>query len=165
MLRLRRAALGGAPGRTWGCFPEGGPAQRFGRHTLKQGSPFNFLLKVNIFGFLLGSGAGPDVGLHKSEVANSELLRSGGYPCLCMNTHTHTHTHRSLSHVALMVKDLPGDTGDRKDVGLIPGSGRFPWRRAWQPTPVFLPGESRAQGNLVGYCPWGLKDLNTTEAA
>ena len=28
------------------------------------------------------------------------------------------------------------------DWGLIPGLGRFPWRRAWQPTPVFLPGES-----------------------
>ena len=27
------------------------------------------------------------------------------------------------------------------DLGLIPGLGRFPWRRAWQPTPVFLPGE------------------------
>ena len=28
------------------------------------------------------------------------------------------------------------------DLGLIPGLGRSPWRRAWQPTPVFLPGES-----------------------
>ena len=28
------------------------------------------------------------------------------------------------------------------DLGLIPGAGRFPWRRDWQPTPVFLPGES-----------------------
>jgi len=28
------------------------------------------------------------------------------------------------------------------ELGLIPGWGRFPWRRAWQPTPVFLPGES-----------------------
>ena len=33
------------------------------------------------------------------------------------------------------------------DLGLIPGLGRFPWRRAWQPTPVFLPG----QRSLVGY--------------
>ena len=28
------------------------------------------------------------------------------------------------------------------DLGSVPGLGRFPWRRAWQPTPVFLPGES-----------------------
>jgi len=29
-----------------------------------------------------------------------------------------------------------------------------PWRRAWQPTPVFLPGESHGQRSLVGYSPW-----------
>ena len=31
----------------------------------------------------------------------------------------------------------------------------LPWRRAWQPTSVFLPGESHGQGSLVGYNPWG----------
>ena len=35
-------------------------------------------------------------------------------------------------------------------VGSIPGSGRFPWRREWQPIPVFLPGESHGQGRLAG---------------
>ena len=38
-----------------------------------------------------------------------------------------------------------------------------PWRRKWQPTPVFLPGESHGQRNLVGYSPWGRKELDTTE--
>ena len=33
----------------------------------------------------------------------------------------------------------------------------YPWRRAWQPTPVFLPGESRGQRSLVGYSPWGCR--------
>ena len=37
------------------------------------------------------------------------------------------------------------------DLGSIPGSGRFPWRRKWQPTPVFLPGESHGRRSLVGY--------------
>ena len=32
-----------------------------------------------------------------------------------------------------------------------------PWKRKWQPTPVFLPGESHGQSNLVGYGSWGLK--------
>ena len=32
-----------------------------------------------------------------------------------------------------------------------------PWRRRWQPTPVFLPGESQGQKSLVGYSPWGHK--------
>jgi len=38
------------------------------------------------------------------------------------------------------------------------------WRRKWQPTPVFLPGESRGQGSLVGCRLWGLTQSDTTEA-
>ena len=37
------------------------------------------------------------------------------------------------------------------------------WRRKWQPTPVFLPGESQGRGRLVGCCLWGLTELDTTE--
>ena len=37
-------------------------------------------------------------------------------------------------------------------------------RRKWQPTPVFLPGESCGQRSLVGCCPWGHTELDTTEA-
>ena len=48
------------------------------------------------------------------------------------------------------------NAGDTGDMGLIPGEcGKIPWRRAWQPTPVFLPGESHGQKSLVGYRPWG----------
>ena len=39
-----------------------------------------------------------------------------------------------------------------------------PWRRAWRPTPVFLPGKSHGQRSLVGYSPWGHKESDTTEA-
>ena len=35
--------------------------------------------------------------------------------------------------------------------------GKIPWRRKWQPTPVFLPGESHGQRSLAGYNPWGCK--------
>ena len=38
-----------------------------------------------------------------------------------------------------------------------------PWRREWEPTPVFLPGESHGQRSLAGYSPWGCKELDTTE--
>ena len=38
------------------------------------------------------------------------------------------------------------------------------WRRKWQPTPVFLPGESQGQGSLVGCCLWGRTKSDTTEA-
>ena len=35
--------------------------------------------------------------------------------------------------------------------------------KEWQPTPVFFPGKSHGQRNLVGYSPWGLKESDTTE--
>ena len=41
--------------------------------------------------------------------------------------------------------------------------GKIPWRREWLPTPVFLPGEFHAQRILVGYSPWGSKELDLTE--
>ena len=40
---------------------------------------------------------------------------------------------------------------------------KIPWRREWQPTPVFLPGEFRGQRSLVGYSQWGHKESDTTE--
>ena len=45
-----------------------------------------------------------------------------------------------------------------------PWAGKIPWRRTWQPTPVFLPGESHGQGSLVGYSPWGHKELGMAES-
>ena len=44
-----------------------------------------------------------------------------------------------------------------------PWVGKIPWRRAWQPTPVFLPGESHGQRSLVGYSPWGYKESVTSK--
>ena len=38
------------------------------------------------------------------------------------------------------------------------------WRRQWQPTPVFLPGESQRRGSLVGCCLWGRTESDMTEA-
>ena len=38
-----------------------------------------------------------------------------------------------------------------------------PWRREWQPTPIFLPEEFHGQRSLVGYSLWGRKDSDTTE--
>ena len=49
------------------------------------------------------------------------------------------------------------------DLGLIPGSGKIPWRRKWQPKPVLLPGKSHGQRSMVGYSPWGCKELDMTE--
>ena len=53
-------------------------------------------------------------------------------------------------------KNLPAWAGD---MGSIPGSGKIPWRRNWQPTPVFLSGKSHGQRSLTGYNPWGHKRI------
>ena len=62
-----------------------------------------------------------------------------------------------------VVKNPPANARDTRDVGSIPGLGRFPWRRAWQPTLVFLSGKILEQRSLVGYSPWGCKELDMTE--
>ena len=60
-----------------------------------------------------------------------------------------------------MVKNPPARARDRRVSD--PWVGKIPWRRAWQPTPVLLPGESHGQKSLVGYSPWGRKESDTTE--
>ena len=65
------------------------------------------------------------------------------------------------SQVALVVKYPSANAGDVRHEGLIPG--KIPWRKAWQPTLVFLPGESHGQRSLVGYSPQGRKGLDVTE--
>ena len=63
-----------------------------------------------------------------------------------------------VSQVALVVKNLPANTGDIRDMGLIPERKipwvrKIPWRKAGQPSLVFLPEESHGQRSLVGYSP------------
>ena len=62
-----------------------------------------------------------------------------------------------------VVKNLPANAGDFRDVGFHPWVGKIPWRRAGQPTPGFLPGESDAQRSLEGCGPRGYKETDTTE--
>ena len=47
--------------------------------------------------------------------------------------------------------------------GFYPWVRKIPWRRAWQLTPVFLPGKFHEQRSLAGYSPWGCKELDMTE--
>ena len=46
----------------------------------------------------------------------------------------------------------------RRRHGFHPWVRKIPWRRAWHPIPVFLPGESHGQRSLAGCSPWGRKD-------
>ena len=63
----------------------------------------------------------------------------------------------------LGVKNKAAGAGDVMRCGFNPWVGKSPWKRKWQPTPVFLHGESHGQRSLVGYSPWGCKELDTTE--
>ena len=47
--------------------------------------------------------------------------------------------------------------------GFDPWIRKIPWRRKWQPTPVFLPGKFHGQRSLAGYSPWGHKESDMTE--
>ena len=61
-----------------------------------------------------------------------------------------------------MVKNPPASAGDvRREFN--PWLGKIPWRRAWQPTSVFLPRESHGQRSQEGYDPQGHRELDTTE--
>ena len=59
----------------------------------------------------------------------------------------------NLLQVVLAVKNPSANAGDIRAVGSITWLRRFPWSRKWQPTPVFLPGETHGQRSLVGYGP------------
>ena len=61
-----------------------------------------------------------------------------------------------------MLRNPPANAADTGDV-FDPWVGKIPWRRAWQFTPVFLPGESHGQKSLVGYSPWGRRESDRTE--
>ena len=61
-------------------------------------------------------------------------------------------------HIGHSKQPLPQETQ------FNPRVGKIPWSRKWQPTPVFLPGESHGQRRLAGYSPWGhTESLDTTE--
>ena len=65
-----------------------------------------------------------------------------------------------------MVKNLPAKELEAGDTSSIPGLGRSPGgggRRKWQPTSVFLLGESHEQRSLVGCSSWGCQELDMTE--
>ena len=65
--------------------------------------------------------------------------------------------HRSRDSQTTML------TSTGSQAGLYLSKTSLPWRRKWQPTPVFLPGKSHGQRILAGYSPRGRKELNMTE--
>ena len=60
------------------------------------------------------------------------------------------------SQMALVVKNLPANAGDTGDM-VWPLGQEIPWRKKWQPTPVFSPRKTLGQRGLAGYSPWSRK--------
>ena len=67
-----------------------------------------------------------------------------------------------IYHFSLCL-DFPGGSAGKEYTGFNPWVQEILWRRELQPTAVFLPGEFHGQRRLVGYSPWGCKELDTTE--
>ena len=61
-----------------------------------------------------------------------------------------------------MAKNRPAKQ-EIQECGFDPWVRKIPWKRSWRPIPVFLPGKSHGLRSLVGYSPWGCKELDTTE--
>ena len=102
-----------------------------------------------------------------NAVIKNNIHEHYGKPTVFPRTQTgklRTTVSEGASQVVPVVKNPPANARDIRDPSSIPGSGRFPWRKKWQPTPVFLPRESHGQRSLVGYSPWGCKESDTTEA-
>ena len=76
-----------------------------------------------------------------------------------IHTHTHTYVCTPSSLVAQTVKHLL----QCGRPGFDPWIGKIPWRRKWEPTPVFLSEKSHGWRSLVSYSPWGCKEPDTTE--
>ena len=68
-----------------------------------------------------------------------------------------------LLQTSLVAQKIKASVYNAGDLGSIPRSGRSPWRRKWQPTPVLLPGKSDGWRSLVGNSPWGHKESDTIE--
>ena len=77
-----------------------------------------------------------------------------------------TNTRGKYSYLFLLIEGFPGSSkvknllASTRDEAFIPGlEGTIPWRRAWEPTQVFVPGKSHGQRRLAGYSPLCHKEM------
>ena len=110
--------------------------------------------------------------LCRSATVVTQLSSSEFFYCKVVTPCTGTPTHLLL-HL-WMDKGFPGGASGKEPACQCRRHRRcrfhlwiqkIPWRRAWQPTPVFLPGESHGQRSVAGYSPQGRRELDTTERA
>ena len=83
-----------------------------------------------------------------------KLIRRNQAPLVAANS------ENRAALTAQLVKEFAYNAGE---LGFDSWVRKIPWRRKWQPTPVFLPGEFHGQRSLVGYSPQGHKQLDMSE--
>ena len=109
-------------------------------------------------------------GLHHSEGESMKWWSKAHRLCfsqLCWLLANYWFPLHVFMYILYFIGDFPGGAsgkGPACQFGLDPWVGKIPWKRAWQPTPVFWPGESRGQRSLAGYSPWGHQESDMTEA-
>ena len=102
------------------------------------------------------------VSLFKSDVNKMPGILTQTEQCVCINIYVHTHIYMGFPDGA-SGKESAFQCGRHKRHGFDPWVGKISWRRAWKSTPVFVPGEFYGERSLVGYSPWGHKELDMTE--
>ena len=107
---------------------------------------------------LVGQGAPEKSGLHACGQADRVIALESWEGLGPPDAQQQAFARASL--VVQMVKNLPA----MHETWVQSLGWEDYWRREWQPTPVFLPGESQEQGSLVGCCLWGCTESDMTEA-
>ena len=110
--------------------------------------------------------------MHMSLSKLWELVMDREAWCAAVHGVTKSWTGLSDSAELTIRKGFPGGASGKepacqcrryKRCWLDPWIRKIPWKRAWQPPSVFMPGESHRQRSLVGYRPWGHKESDMTE--
>ena len=108
----------------------------------------------------------------KIKLSSNSSARDFHFHVIFISGHENYQTLSSSSLIPLFTSGLPVSVHGVWVLPLVKtsqkdGLGLFTfmhWRRKWQPTPVFLPGESQGLGSLVGCRLWGRTESDTTEA-
>ena len=100
--------------------------------------------------------------LHAPNAGGLGLISGRGTRSHMLQLRVHM-LQQKLQPNKLKKENSLANAGDIKDTGFDSWVMKIPWRRSWQPTPVFLPRESHRQRSLAGYSLWGLQESDTTQ--
>ena len=95
---------------------------------------------------------------------NNIQQRAGAHQIAAMITKT---SYGQINKLFGLPMWLSGEesTCQCRTLGFNPWIRKIPWRRKWQPTPIFLHEESHGHRRLAGYSPWGCKESDTTDTS